>query len=424
MNPEAVIFVKQDFDVEDGLSLTSSSSSSSEASPTSSSLYTEEDGDRLFCLPPIRDEWRALFDLYDPEGFGEIPLDDFEKALDSRDFVTHISPGKLIILTDRVRAHKQNGTTAFTFQEFVNTLSGKRTLSFKCAMHAKDRQVSQPGDFHLRREDSLFSISDRLTEALANETLTDELDRRWFLSQRIQKRQLCCVWPPPLLLVSLSIAQIVLYHYNSVAEHPLVLHPHKLHEPWRYLTYCLVHADAAQLAVNLLVQLLVGLPLEAVHGSWRILLIYASGVLAGSVAASIFDPHVRLAGAGGASYALLSAHLANVILHHASMSRPFLRLIGLLLVASLEVGCGIYRRYAPPEPNRPPVSFAAHLAGVLAGLTIGLVILRNYEQKLSERRVWWLSVLMLLLCSLAAFLYHGLRNNPAFTLFCNQPHCQ
>jgi hypothetical protein len=47
----------------------------------------------------------------------------------------------LIILKDRLMAHRQIGVSAVTFQEFVNTLSGKRTLSFKCAMHAKDKQV-------------------------------------------------------------------------------------------------------------------------------------------------------------------------------------------------------------------------------------------------------------------------------------------
>ena len=64
-----------------------------------SSVYTEcEEPDQLFSLPPIRDEWRTLFDMFDPEGFGEIPLDDFEVALDSREFITNISPGKIIIL--------------------------------------------------------------------------------------------------------------------------------------------------------------------------------------------------------------------------------------------------------------------------------------------------------------------------------------
>lgn len=277
--------------------------------------------------------------------------------------------------------------------------------------------MSQPGDFHLRREESIFSISDRLTEVLANETLTDDRDRKWFLNS-IHDRKCCLLWPPPWLLISISVAQIILYYFNSVAEHPLVLHPLKLHEPWRYLTYFLVHIDLFSLVVNLFVQLIVGIPLELVHGSFRIGLIYFCGVLYGSLAASIFDPHVRLAGASGPAYAMLSAHLANVMLHHAKMSRPFLRLVGLLFVASLEVGCGIYRRYAPPEPDKPQVGFTAHLAGVLAGLTFGLVILKNYEQKLSERRVWWFTLVLLLILNLAAFLYQRLRNNPAFMLFC------
>ena len=52
---------------------------------------------------PVQDEWRQLFDKFDPEGFGEIPVDVFEAALDSRDFVQMISPGKLIILQDRLK---------------------------------------------------------------------------------------------------------------------------------------------------------------------------------------------------------------------------------------------------------------------------------------------------------------------------------
>ena len=155
-------------------------------------------------------------------------------------------------------------------------------------------QVSQPGDFHLRREDSIFSISDRLTEVVANETLTHDLDRKWFLDTH--SNQCCCLWPPPLLLPTLSIAQIVFYIYNSVAEHPLILHPLRLHEPWRYITYFLVHIDLFSLIVNLFVQLLVGIPLEVVHGSFRVALIYGCGVLYGSMAASLFAPYVRLAG--------------------------------------------------------------------------------------------------------------------------------
>jgi rhomboid-related protein 1/2/3 len=40
---------------------------------------------------------------------------------------------------------------------------------------------------------------------------------------------------------------------------------------------------------NLLVQLLVGLPLEMVHGSGRIAAVYLAGVLAGNVYLSLVD---------------------------------------------------------------------------------------------------------------------------------------
>jgi hypothetical protein len=87
-----------------------------------SSVYTEcEEPDQLFSLPPIRDEWRTLFDMFDPEGFGEIPLDDFEVALDSREFITNISPGKIIILKvtrNRITLKKFHQYTVLLSKEF------------------------------------------------------------------------------------------------------------------------------------------------------------------------------------------------------------------------------------------------------------------------------------------------------------------
>ena len=70
------------------------------------------------------------------------------------------------------------------------------------------------------------------------------------------------------------------------------------------------------LIFNLLVQLVVGLPLEMVHGSCRVLTVYMAGVLAGSLGTSVCDAgrQVYLVGASGGVYALLAAHIANVLL--------------------------------------------------------------------------------------------------------------
>ena len=85
-------------------------------------------------------------------------------------------------------------------------------------------------------------------------------------------------------------------------------------------------------------QLLLGLPLEMVHRWWRIMLIYLTGVLAGSLTVAIADPHAYLAGASGGVYALIAAHLANVIFNWSEMEYPALRLIGFIIIAGVDTG--------------------------------------------------------------------------------------
>lgn len=68
------------------------------------------------------------------------------------------------------------------------------------------------------------------------------------------------------------------------------------------------------LIVNLLVQIMLGIPLEMVHHWWRVSLVYLAGVLAGSLGTSISDPGVYLAGASGGVYAVMTAHVATIIM--------------------------------------------------------------------------------------------------------------
>ena len=89
---------------------------------------------------------------------------------------------------------------------------------------------------------------------------------------------------------------------------------------------------------------MLGVPLEMVHRWWRILLIYLSGVLAGSLAVSVVDPAVYLAGASGGVYSLITAHLANIILNWAEMDFNVLRLLTFGLVMATDVGVAIYYR--------------------------------------------------------------------------------
>ena len=68
-------------------------------------------------------------------------------------------------------------------------------------------------------------------------------------------------------------------------------------------------------------------------------------MLAGSLTVALADPHVYLAGASGGVYALIAAHLANVIFNWREMEFPALRLIGFLIVTGVDTGVAVYYRY-------------------------------------------------------------------------------
>ena len=47
-------------------------------------------------------------------------------------------------------------------------------------------------------------------------------------------------------------------------------------------------------------------------GSVRVMVVYMSGVLAGSLGTSLSDPNTFIAGASGGVYALIAAHLVTI----------------------------------------------------------------------------------------------------------------
>ena len=74
------------------------------------------------------------------------------------------------------------------------------------------------------------------------------------------------------------------------------------------------------------------------------MLIYLTGVMAGSLTVAVADPSVFLAGASGGVYALITAHLANVIFNWQEMEFPAVRLLGFILIAGVDTGVAVYYR--------------------------------------------------------------------------------
>ncbi|KAK9883249.1 hypothetical protein WA026_001438 [Henosepilachna vigintioctopunctata] len=292
-------------------------------------------------------------------------------------------------------------------------MTGKRTRSFKCAVHHRDREVSSESDYHLITEEP--SIFRKMVMIVAEQILTDDRDRKYYADRYTCK-------PPPLFILFITLLELGFFIYYTVVKSEVnpagpvpidsvfIYRPDKRKEVWRFLLYMMLHASWLHLGFNLVVQMVVGLPLEMVHGSGRVALIYMAGVIAGSLGTSVFDTNVCLVGASGGVYALLAGHLANIMLNYNNMQCGILKLVGIIAIASCDVGYAIYSRYAG-EVFGTAVSYVAHLTGALAGLTIGLLVLKNFEQKLHEQLLWWVALGVYAACTIFAILFNVL--NPA-----------
>ncbi|CAH0402903.1 unnamed protein product [Chilo suppressalis] len=221
----------------------------------------------------------------------------------------------------------------------------------------------------------------------------------------------CSCWPPPVCMILISLVEIVVFCYdatqgNTDANGPIAIifiyNPHKRQEAWRFITYMLVHVGVMHLLFNLLVQIFLGVPLEMMHRWWRVTLVYLAGVAAGSLASSLTDPKVYLAGASGGVYALMAAHIATIIMNWAEMKFAVIQLLVFLLLASVIVGMAVYDRYWRHTAQN--IGYVAHLAGAVAGLLVGIGVLRNLEKRKREKRLWWAAVVIYISLMIAGIL--------------------
>lgn len=120
------------------------------------------------------------------------------------------------------------------------------------------------------------------------------------------------------------------------------------------------------------------------------IILLCSLYVSGSLGSSVFDMKAYLAGASGGVYSLLAAHLANIMLNYSEMEFGLLKLSAVLIIASADVGFAVWDRLLERD-LLPHISYTAHLMGSLAGLTMGLLVLKNFDQKLYKQCAWWIA---------------------------------
>ncbi|XP_064616287.1 rhomboid-related protein 2-like [Liolophura sinensis] len=239
--------------------------------------------------------------------------------------------------------------------------------------------------------------------------------------------------PPPLSMFIISLSQIIVFIVYAVelanngtpvtamsgvpTYSPLIYKADRRYEAWRFITYMFIHIGYLHLTFNVIIQLVLGVPLEWVHSWWRVPIIYLIGVISGSLAHSLTDHAVDLAGASGGGYALIGAHLAAVVTNWKEMnykcwdgrfcrmllSAP-VRLSVVLATALADTGMALYKRFGEGSHQ---IGVSAHIGGLLAGLLIGVPFLKNINVKPWEKTVGWVTLIVYLLCFVAVLLFNG-----------------
>ncbi|MBN3297698.1 rhomboid-related protein 2 [Amia ocellicauda] len=246
---------------------------------------------------------------------------------------------------------------------------------------------------------------------------------KWILPEDHRERYLerANCFPPPIFIILISIAELAVFIYYAVWKpqkqwitlgvgiwnSPLTYRPDMRKEAWRFVSYMFVHAGVEHIVGNLIMQLLLGIPLELVHKGFEVGMVYLSGVIAGSLASSIFDPLNALVGASGGVYALMGGYFMNAVVNFREMI-PLLgifRISAIVLIVGTDVGFALYRRFVVHEAGLA-VSFVAHIGGGVAGMTVGYVFFSNYNQKLLKDPKFWVCIVGYIVFFLFAVLFN------------------
>ncbi|XP_067637635.1 rhomboid-related protein 2 [Eurosta solidaginis] len=232
------------------------------------------------------------------------------------------------------------------------------------------------------------------------------------------------VCPPPLTMVMFSIIEIVFFlvdviHFqddpnntanigqntNGPVATLFIYNPYRRYEAWRFVSYMFVHVGLMHLFMNLVIQIFLGVALELVHHWWRVALIYLAGVLAGSMGTSLTSPRIFLAGASGGVYALITAHIATIILNYKEMEYAIVQLFVFLIFCFTDLGTSVYRHLTDQHDQ---IGYIAHLSGAVAGLLVGIGVLRNLEVQRWEKILWWVAVILYFSLMMTGVLIHVL----------------
>ncbi|XP_055628148.1 rhomboid-related protein 2 isoform X3 [Toxorhynchites rutilus septentrionalis] len=339
-----------------------------------------------------RQKIRDIFDKYDRDRTGLLSIQELKRMINARR-CPDLPKG---FVRQMLKAADHNNDGHLDFEEFYQ-MSREHNYLFRdmCVRYCK------------------------LVVPNRNPAVADEPDGEYERSMSF--------WPPPLTMIVFSIVEIIFFVVDIVETNnqmgtstngPMatlfIYNPQLREQAWRFVTYMFVHIGFMHIVMNLLVQIFLGVALELVHCWWRVALVYLAGVAAGSMGTSIFSPRVFLAGASGGVYALITAHIATIIMNWSQMEYAIVQLFVFLVFCVTDLSVSIYNSIYDPFDK---VGYIAHASGAVAGFLVGIGVLRNLKVNPWERKLWWLAVTVYFSLMGAGVLFHILHPNHFYPLF-------
>ncbi|GFR94049.1 rhomboid-like protein [Elysia marginata] len=303
--------------------------------------------------------------LRDPEYRNLLPMDKVHELIDVTDF---------------------NIGRSIKYDEFVRIIMGRASDDVYSDLGSSEEDSKQTS-----RLAKVYSVVCRNT---AQQNLLEEKAEHYR-----------CL-PPPFFVVLVTLVQIVLYFWHAAdaegasvgaldgfpsnsSNNALMYLPTRRREAWRFLSYSLLHQGFLDLAFNVLIQVVLGVPLEMTYSWWRVAIVYTIGVIMGSIGQSVSDYNVGLVGGAGGAYALLGGHVIAVFQNRKMLNTDetegrkmhllcsvLVRFIVIFVIMALQVALAVYKRWFMDDIG-VKIGIAAHVGGFFAGLTLGPAFLKD-----------------------------------------------
>ena len=228
------------------------------------------------------EKWRQLFDKYDRDGFGEIPINLLSSFLEEGVKSGCISEYHNKQILEKSGCCQENLSaeapkSTITFQRLTELRTRKRTLSFKCAIHVRDGEVQECFNEKAVQTDgdtTYINIVPRHTETcnrhklidyIAKEVLTDNTDFMYYKSR--SHRNKCNPQGIAVFLPIISLLQVLIYISEHLTQNEgiselLDFRHYSPQEAWRFLSYGMLYSNLARLVFDVSRQLTVGIALE------------------------------------------------------------------------------------------------------------------------------------------------------------------